>query len=118
VGWVTPSPSFYHALSRYSARSPAPIAAFDCARYNVFLGQSNDLRVSFQRPQLAQGGLSRCDSVSVPPGELRVCFVPKQATCTFALMPLPSCQALRASPCEDPVWGATCWGHGVHFSWR
>ncbi len=28
-------PSFYHALSRYSARSPAPIAAFDCARYKV-----------------------------------------------------------------------------------
>jgi hypothetical protein len=33
-----PSPSFYHALSRYSARSPAPIAAFDCARYNERAG--------------------------------------------------------------------------------
>jgi hypothetical protein len=31
-----PSPSFYPALSRYySARSPAPIAAFDCARYKM-----------------------------------------------------------------------------------
>jgi hypothetical protein len=38
------SPPFHHALSSYSAHSPAPISAFDCTRYKVLVEGAPFLR--------------------------------------------------------------------------